>query len=70
MLQARKSFLLLAVWFLLLGLPIFADSLSYDMATGTLSGFNIGSNDSPYTPGSRCIQQPVLFHLCEEQRAV
>ena len=46
MLQVRKGLLLLGVWLLLTGVPVFSDSLSYDMATGTLSGFDVNTSDT------------------------
>lgn len=52
MLQVRKGLLLLGVWLLLTGVSVFSDSLSYDMATGTLSGFDVNTSDTSSSPGS------------------
>ncbi len=44
--------LILLVIFILLAIPLFSAELTYDMATGKISGFDLANPDSPDTPSS------------------
>lgn len=51
--QLCEKIILTALFTVILGVfPVHSDSLTYDIATGTLAGFDVNANDSPSTPGA------------------
>jgi len=50
--QSSQSIISLALLLLLLAVSLFANELTYDMATGKQSGFLVNENDSDYNPNN------------------